>query len=125
MAFAYAYNLFYNVRVPVLVEHMLDDLCHALVYVRDHINEHCPDADPDQIFLSGHSAGAHLASLLVLDESYFHRHEFSLSNVHGVIAASEIYSLTNPIHDSKMNIQNLIFRLFYSINLLYPKEEKN
>ncbi|CAF4816188.1 unnamed protein product [Rotaria socialis] len=104
---------------------MLDDLCHPLVYVRDHINEHCPDTDPDQIFLSGHSAGAHLASLLVLDESYFRRHEFSLSNVHGVIATSEIYSLTNPIHDSKMNIQNLIFRLFYSINLLYPKEEKN
>ncbi|CAF1098849.1 unnamed protein product [Rotaria sordida] len=59
---------------------MMDDLCRALVYIRDHINEHCPNADPKQIFLSGHSSGAYLISLLILDKSHLHRHEFSFIN---------------------------------------------
>ncbi|CAF1196498.1 unnamed protein product [Rotaria sordida] len=59
---------------------MMDDLCRALVYIRDHINEHCPNADPNQIFLSSHSSDAHLISLLILDKSHLHRHEFSFIN---------------------------------------------
>lgn len=100
---------------------MVDDLCQALIYVRDHIHEHCPQADPDQIFLSGHSAGAHLISLLVLDKTYCQRHNYSLSSIRGVITMSGIYTLTNPIHDSQYNIKNLVFRMLYSSNLLYPE----
>ncbi|CAF2405934.1 unnamed protein product [Rotaria sp. Silwood2] len=121
MTFAYAYNFLYKVRVPVNVEDMMDDLCRALVYIRDHINEHCSDADPNQIFLSGHSSGAHLVSLLVLDKSHLHRHEFSLSIIRGVVSMSGIYNLANPTHDSKNNIRNIMFRIFYSSNLLYPE----
>jgi acetyl esterase/lipase len=100
---------------------MVDDLCRALVYIRDHIHEHFPQADPNQIFLSGHSAGAHLISLLILDKTHFQRHEYSLSSIRGVITMSGIYTLSNPIHDSKYNIRNLIFRVLYSSNLRYPK----
>ncbi len=100
---------------------MVDDLCRALVYIRDHIHEHCPQADPNQIFLSGHSAGAHLISLLVLDKTHLERHEYSSSSIRGVIPMSGIYSLANPTHDSKYNIRNLIFRVLYSSNLRYPK----
>ena len=103
---------------------MMDDLCRALVYVRDHITEHCPDADPDQIYLSGHSAGAHLISLLVLDQSHFLRHDLSLACIRGVIVMSGIYSLTNPTHDSKNNIRTWIFRILYSSNLTLPKGKK-
>ena len=102
---------------------MADDLCRALVYVRDHIHEHYPQADPDQIFLSGHSAGAHLISLLVLDKSHFERHNYSFSSIRGVIVMSGIYSLSNPTHDSKYNIRNLVFRILYSSNLLYPESK--
>jgi arylformamidase len=90
------------------------------MYIRDHIHEHCPEADPSQIFLSGHSAGAHLISLLVLDKSHLSRHELPLSSIRGVVAMSGIYSLSNPTHDSKNNIRNWIFRILYSSNLLYP-----
>ena len=100
---------------------MADDLCRALVYVRDHIHEHYPNADPDQIFLSGHSAGAHLVSLLVLDPSHFLRHNFSPRSIRGVITISGIYTLTHPVHDSKHHFGNLIFRLLYSSNLMYPE----
>ena len=103
---------------------MLDDICRALVYVRDHITEHCPNADPNQIYLSGHSAGAHLISLLVLDKSHLLRHDFSLSLIRGVIAMSGIYSLHNPAHDSRTHIRNWIFRILYSSNLIYPKGRK-
>ena len=99
---------------------MVDDLCRALVYIRDHIHEHCPQADPNQIFLSGHSAGAHLVSLLVLDRSHLQRHEYLKSSIRGVITMSGIYTLTKPIHDSNYNIGNLVFRILYSSNLLYP-----
>ncbi|CAF0826250.1 unnamed protein product [Adineta ricciae] len=120
MTVIYVYNFLYKVRVPVNIEHMVDDLCYALIYVRDHIHEHYPQADPDQIFLSGHSAGAHLISLLTLDRSHFERHDLSLSSIRGVIAMSGIYTLANPIHDSKYHFRNLIFRILYSSNLLYP-----
>jgi acetyl esterase/lipase len=100
---------------------MVDDICYALVYIRDHIHEHYPQADPEQIFLSGHSAGAHLISLLVLDKYHFERHQLSLSSIRGVIAMSGIYTLSNPIHDSQNNFRNLVFRLLYSSNLLYPE----
>lgn len=99
---------------------MVDDLCRALVYIRDHIQDHYPQADPNQIFLSGHSAGAHLISLLVLDPSHLQRHNYLKSSIRGVITMSGIYTLANPIHDSKYNIKNLIFRVLYSSNLLYP-----
>ena len=103
---------------------MMDDLCRALVYVRDHITEHYPNADPDQIYLSGHSAGSHLISLLVLDKSHLLRHGLSLTSIRGVIAVSGIYSLTNPTHDSKNNIRTWVFRVLYSSNLTLPKDKK-
>ncbi|UJR27974.1 hypothetical protein I4U23_009232 [Adineta vaga] len=121
MIIIYAYNFFYKVRTPVNVDHMVDDLCYALIYIRDHIHEHYPQADPEQIFLSGHSAGAHLISLLVLDNSHFQRHNLSLETIRGVIAMSGIYTLTHPTHDSKYNFRNLVFRALYSSNLLYSE----
>jgi acetyl esterase/lipase len=137
----YVYHFLYKVRMPINLEHvsfenkiftffpsilfysakMVNDLCRALIYIRDHIHEHFPQADPNQIFLSGHSAGAHLTSLLVLDKTYFERHNYPLSSIRGVITMSGIYTLSNPIHDSKYNIRNLIFRVLYSSNLLYPE----
>ena len=103
---------------------MVDDICRALVYTRDHIQEHYPQADPDQIFLSGHSAGAHLISLLVLDKSHLVRHDLSPLCIRGVITMSGIYTLANPVHDSPNNYNNLIYRILYSSNLRYPEGKK-
>ena len=91
------------------------------MYLRNHIHEHYPQADPDQIVLSGHSAGAHLISLLVLDKTHFQRHHYPLSSIRGVITMSGIYTLFNPIYDFKYSPGNLIFRALYSSSLLYPK----
>ncbi len=48
---------------------------------------------PDEIFLSGHSAGAHLAALLVTDEAYLKAEGTSAKDVRAVIALSGVYKL--------------------------------
>lgn len=58
------YRRYPQVRHPTFVE----DAARAVVWTREHIAEHA--GDRDAIFLMGHSAGAHLASLLALDEQY-------------------------------------------------------
>ena len=103
---------------------MVDDICRALAYIRNHIQEHCPRADPDQVFISGHSAGAHLISLLVVDRSYFLRHHLSPAFIRGVISMSGVYSLANPVHDSANNYTNIIYRILYSSSLRYPEGKK-
>lgn len=38
--------------------------------VHQHLPDHVPSADMDRVYLSGHSAGAHLVSLVALDTKY-------------------------------------------------------
>ncbi len=54
--------------------------------------------DRHHIFLSGHSAGAHLAALVALDRRYFARRQLNTTSLAGVIAVSGLYDLA-PHHD--------------------------
>lgn len=49
--------------------------------------------DAKRIFLSGHSAGAHLASLIALDKSYLAEQKLTGNPVAGVISFSGLYEL--------------------------------
>ena len=49
--------------------------------------------DPRRIFVSGHSAGGHLAALLATDHSYLKLVARSPSDIRGVIAISGVYRL--------------------------------
>lgn len=51
--------------------------------------------DPRQIYLAGHSAGAHLAALIALDESYLNAYRKSSKNLAGVVGISGIYNLSD------------------------------
>lgn len=44
------------------------DVAEALAWVATHIGDH--GGDPDKVFLTGHSSGAHLAALISVDGSY-------------------------------------------------------
>jgi acetyl esterase/lipase len=48
-----------------------------------------------QIYISGHSAGGHLAALLATDERYLKTHKLSLANIRGVIPISGVFTISN------------------------------
>jgi arylformamidase len=49
--------------------------------------------DPSRIFLAGHSAGGHLASLVALDPSYLGKHNIHPKSLAGVVSFSGLYDL--------------------------------
>lgn len=49
--------------------------------------------DARRVFLSGHSAGGHLASLVALDGGYLQKHELASNTLAGVISFSGLYDL--------------------------------
>ncbi len=58
------YRKFPDVKHPDFVK----DAAKAVAWIRDNIDQF--GGDPDRIYLSGHSAGAHIAGLLTADERY-------------------------------------------------------
>jgi hypothetical protein len=74
---------------PVKHPDHIHDVARAFAWVHANIGKYGGRAD--QIFLAGHSAGAHLISLLATDPSYLKAEKLSLSNIHGVMALSGVY----------------------------------
>ncbi len=65
----------YNVVIPDYRRHpevkfatIMSDASHAVEWVKAHIADY--GGDPKRLFLMGHSAGAHIAAMLTLNESY-------------------------------------------------------
>lgn len=79
------YRLHPEVRFPAFVE----DGAAALAWVRSRIGAYGGDAD--RVFLMGHSAGAHIAALLALDERYLAARGESTDAVAGFIGLSGPY----------------------------------
>lgn len=79
---AISYRLSPQVRFP---EHV-KDVARAFAWTYKNIAKH--GGRPDAIFVSGHSAGGHLASLLASDDSYLKAEKLSLSNIRGAIPVS-------------------------------------
>jgi len=52
--------------------------------------------DSKRIFLSGHSAGGHLAALIALDAGYLRKHKVSPNSLAGIISFSGLYDLAPP-----------------------------
>ncbi len=68
-----------------------DDVAAALAFLLRSSDRY--GFDPARVFLAGHAAGGHLASLLALDPRYLERHGVERSALAGVIALSGIYDL--------------------------------
>jgi len=80
------YRVYPDVRFPTFVE----DSAAAVAWVREHIDAF--GGDPDRIFLMGHSAGAHIAALLILDERYLTEVEVPDTAVRGMIGLAGPYA---------------------------------
>lgn len=86
------YRLYPQVRFPVFVE----DGARTVKWVRDNIGQY--GGDPDKLFLMGHSAGAHIAALLALDERYLKAVGGSRNWLRGMIGMAGPYDFL-PITD--------------------------
>ncbi len=67
-----------------------EDAAAAVRWVRDNIADH--GGDPAQIYLMGHSAGAHIAAMLTLDERYLTQAGVPADTVRGMIGLAGPYS---------------------------------
>lgn len=73
------YRLSPDVQHPAHVE----DVAKALAWIETNIRDY--GGDPSQLYLMGHSAGAHLAALVATDEQYLGAEGLELDALSGVI----------------------------------------
>ncbi len=71
------YRLYPQVTFPAF----MDDAVAALNWVHAHIGEY--GGDPNRIVVSGHSAGAHMAALLLVDDRFRSRLDFPVAQLAG------------------------------------------
>jgi acetyl esterase/lipase len=69
----------------------IEDVAAAFTWVVRNIAQR--GGDPSRIYLSGHSAGAHLAALLALDEKYLKMYDLDRTAIRSVIAMSGVYDV--------------------------------
>jgi acetyl esterase/lipase len=89
-----------NYRLSPAVKHPehVRDAARAFRWVHDNIGKYGGSAE--RMFVGGHSAGSHLASLLATDERYLKAEGLGLADVRGVIACSGVYRI--PEADLRM-----------------------
>jgi acetyl esterase/lipase len=92
------YRVYPEVRFPVFVE----DAAAAVAWAR--ANAASFGGDPNRIFLMGHSAGAHIAALLVTDRSYLAAQGFGVSTVRGLIGLAGPYTFDPSLYSSTRSI---------------------
>jgi acetyl esterase/lipase len=80
-----------NYRLSPAVSHPahVQDVAAAVAWVKQNIAQY--GGDPKAIFVIGHSAGAYLTDLLVLDKKYLAAHKLSPSDIRGVVPVSGFF----------------------------------
>ncbi|WP_200979112.1 alpha/beta hydrolase [Echinicola sp. 20G] len=76
------YRLYPKVKAPSYIE----DAAAAVAWAFNHIDEY--GGDPSLIFVSGHSAGGYLASMVGLDKSWLAEHQIDANLIAGLIPFS-------------------------------------
>lgn len=76
------YRLHPKVQAPVYIE----DAAAATAWTMKHIADY--GGDPSKIFVSGHSAGGYLTSMIGLDKSYLEKHGVNADDLAGLIPFS-------------------------------------
>jgi arylformamidase len=89
----------------------VEDCAAALAWVFDHL----PDlnGDRDRIFLSGHSAGAHLAALVGTDQKYLQQYGLKPNDLAGVISV-DTASFNLLSNDNERLVKRLVKQAFGS-----------
>lgn len=85
-------------RTKVKFPGAIEDVADAIAWVQQNIGEERYGAgDLNQVFLSGHSAGGHLASLATIDRRWLNRRNVPSDFIKGVVSISGIYNVSDPL----------------------------
>lgn len=76
------YRLSPKVKAPIYIE----DAAAAIAWTMKHIGEY--GGDPSAVFVSGHSAGGYLASMVAMDTNYLQPHKLDANDLAGIISYS-------------------------------------
>ncbi len=94
----------YRLTPEVMHPGHIEDCAAALAWVFAHTKK--LEADPSRIFISGHSAGAHLAALLGTDHQYLQKNHILPDSIAGVIcidtASFNLLAASNGIFVKKL-----------------------
>lgn len=103
-----------NYRLTPAVRHPSHamDCANAFAWVLEHVADY--GGDPSNVFLMGHSAGAHLASIITLDRRYLQRLNVPDNGVRGVIVVSGATDLTNHTETTVFTTREQIEEAFGS-----------
>jgi acetyl esterase/lipase len=77
----------------------MDDAAAAVAWSRAHASDF--GANPQRIYLMGHSAGAHIAMLLATDRRYLARYDIDTASLAGVIGLAGPYDFL-PLQDATL-----------------------
>lgn len=89
-----------NYRLTPTVRHPghVRDAARAVAWAVRHAAEF--GGRPDRVFLSGHSAGGHLVTLLLMDPQYLRAERVDADSLAGVIPLSGVFDLTKAMDDT-------------------------
>lgn len=73
----------YRLYPQATYDQQAQDIAEAIHWVQEHAKKY--GGNPDQIFLMGHSAGAHLVALVSTNPAYLKRESLSLKSIKGTI----------------------------------------
>ena len=76
------YRLYPRIKCPVYIE----DAAAAVAWIFKNIEKY--GGDPDLIFVSGHSAGGYLASMIGLDKQWLEKHNIDANRIAGLLPVS-------------------------------------
>lgn len=76
------YRLYPKIKAPVYIE----DAAAAVAWTFKNITSY--GGDPSQIYISGHSAGGYLASMVGLDKKWLKQHEIDANQIAGLLPLS-------------------------------------
>lgn len=72
----------------------IKDVAAAFSWIKKNISQY---GDPNQLYLFGQSAGAHLVSLLATDKKWLNAVGYQLSDIKGVVSMSGVYDLPDLV----------------------------
>lgn len=92
----------YRFIPDVTVQEMASDIAKAIRWVHDHASE--IGGDSKKMYVAGHSAGAHLAALVAVDESYLKAEGMSLTDLKGCVPVdTAVYDIAAQLKEISAN----------------------